>query len=103
MPRGPRLDAEEARSAQVPGPRLPLESLVTRVCYQLGVPVDALAGGSRQAPVRRARQGIARLWIGALRQPGRALAVVLGVAPQSVYRAAARGAERGEWIRVLDK
>jgi REP element-mobilizing transposase RayT len=99
-----RLWREEARSEQIPGPRLSLESLVMRVCHQMGIPVDALAGGSRQAPVRRAREGIAHLWIGALRQPGRALAAVLGVAPQSVYRAAARGAvHAADWGRLLVK
>jgi len=52
--------------------------------------------------VTRARDGIAHLWVRKLGQSGRRLAPVLGIAPQSVYRAAARGGTRAaEWARLL--
>ena len=58
----------------------------------------------RRMVVTRARNGIAYLWVGRLGRSGRRLALVLGVAPQSVYRAAARGAARAaEWASILTK
>jgi len=61
-----------------------------------------LAGGGQRAAVTRAREGVAHLWVGALGQSGRRLAPMLGVAPQSVYRAAARGAaQAAEWASLL--
>ena len=65
-------------------------------------PGGAAAEMSMVSPDFRAREGIAHLWVGALGQSGRRLAPVLGVAPQSVYRAAARGAARAaEWAPLL--
>jgi hypothetical protein len=52
----------------------------------------------------RARQGIAYLWTEVLGHPGRPLASALGIRPQSLYEAAARGKERApEWNRLLRK
>jgi hypothetical protein len=63
-----------------------------------------VAGGGQRTAVIRAREGIAHLWIAVLGQSGRRLAPVLGVAPQSVYRAAARGAAQAtEWGAILDR
>jgi putative transposase len=84
--------------------RLTLEALVARVCRRVGVPPAALAGGSRAARPTRAREGIAYCWIEGLGRPGRPLAPVLGIRPQSVYRAAQRGrAAHGEWSRLLKR
>ncbi len=75
-----------------------------RACRQTGITPTDLAGGGRRADVTRARNGIAYLWVGRLGQSGRRLAPVLGIAPQSVYRAAARGAARAvEWAPILKR
>lgn len=83
---------------------MPLETVIARVCRRTGTTPAELAGGSRRAAVAEAREGIAYLWIGPLGQSGRRLAPVLGVAPQSVYRAAARGvARKDEWVSILKR
>ncbi len=87
-----------------PGPaaRLTLETVVARICRYVGVAPAALAGGGRASRLTRARQGIAYCWIDVLGRPGRPLAPSLGVRPQNVYQAAARGREAGaEWRRIL--
>ena len=84
--------------------RVPLETVITRVCRRTGTTPEELAGGSRRAAVAHAREGIAHLWVGFLGQSGRRLAPVLGVAPQSVYRAAARAAaQKEEWASILER
>ncbi len=63
---------------------------------------EHLGEGSRRAAVSRARDGIAYLWGEVLGHPGRPLAPVLGVRPQAVYQAVARGREaRAVWERLL--
>ena len=95
-------EAQEAR--RLPSSQPPLESVIARVCRQTGTTPDELAGGSRRPAVTHAREGIAHLWVGALGRSGRRLAPVLGVAPHSVYRAAARGAARAaEWAPLLTR
>ena len=82
--------------------RLSLETVMARVCRETGTTTAELAGGGQRAAVTRAREGVAHLWVGALGQSGRRLAPMLGVAPQSVYRAAARGAaQAAEWASLL--
>ncbi len=82
--------------------RLALGTLVTRVCRHVGLPPTHLAAGTRRPAASRARAGIAYLWIEGLGHPGRPLAARLGVRPQAVYQAAARGrAAAGEWDRLL--
>jgi putative transposase len=99
-----RLWREVQHTHHPPPPRLSLTTLVARVCRQTGVTPEELAGGGRRAAVTRARDGIAHLWVGKLGQSGRRLAPVLGIAPQSVYRAAARGATRAsEWARLITR
>jgi REP element-mobilizing transposase RayT len=84
--------------------RLSLHSVIARVCRQTGTTPMEVAGGGQRTAVIRAREGIAHLWIAVLGQSGRRLAPVLGVAPQSVYRAAARGAAQAtEWGAILDR
>jgi hypothetical protein len=52
------------------------------------------------AAVSRARTGIADLWMEVL---GHSVAAVLGVRPQAVYQAGARGRHtRAEWERLLE-
>jgi hypothetical protein len=97
-----QLWREAARPSGAPASRLPLATLVARVCRQTGISPEELAGGGRRAAVTRARNGIAHLWVNKCGQSGRRLAPVLGIAPQSVYRAAARGAAKAaEWVRLL--
>ncbi len=99
-----RLWREADRPQPPQAPRLALATLVARVCRQTGIAPEELAGGGRRPAVTRTRDGIAHLWVGTLRQSGRRLAPVLGIAPQSVYRAAARGATRAvEWARLLTR
>ncbi len=95
----------EAQAARHPPPsRLPLETVIARVCRRTGTTPAEVAGGGRRPAVTQAREGIAHLWVGALGQSGRRLAPVLGVAPQSVYRAAARGAVRAaDWAPLLTR
>ncbi len=99
-----RLWREVERAPRPHGPPLALATLVARACRQTGITPTELAGGGRRADVTRARNGIASLWVGKLGQSGRRLAPVLGIAPQSVYRAAARGAVRAvEWAPILKR
>jgi hypothetical protein len=96
------LQGEMERSTHARPPRLPLDRLVAYVCGEVGVPPTALSGGSRRASLSRAREGIAYLWTEVLGHPGRQLASALGIRPQSLYEAAARGKERArEWNRLL--
>jgi REP element-mobilizing transposase RayT len=99
-----RLWRETEAARHPPPSRLPLDTVLARVCQQTGTTPAEVAGGGRRPAVTRAREGIAHLWVGALGQSGRRLAPVLGVAPQSVYRAAARGAARAaEWAPLLKR
>jgi putative transposase len=88
-----RREVAAARPAPV-RESCPLDAVVARVCAHTGATPTALAGGSRRTAEARAREGIAYLWVTVLGRSGRRLTPVLGVAPQSVYRAAARGVER---------
>ncbi len=82
--------------------RLTLDALVARVCRQVSVRPEQLGEGSRRAAVSRARDGIAYLWVEVLGHAGRPLAPVLGVRPQAIYQAVARGRQaRAEWERLL--
>jgi putative transposase len=98
-----RATAARDPGSQAPHPtqaRLSLETVMAWVCRETGTTTAELAGDGQRAAVTRAREGIAHLWVGALGQSGRRLAPMLGVAPQSVYRAAARGAaQAAEWPR----
>jgi hypothetical protein len=83
-------------------PRVALDTVITRVCRQLGISAAALTGGGRRAAVQRARAGIAYCGVEVLGHPGRPLAGALGVSPQAVYQAVARGrATRRAWEGVL--
>jgi REP element-mobilizing transposase RayT len=92
------LEAQERRAPH----GLPLTAIVHRVCQHVGVTEEQCAGGGKQYPVVRAREGIAYIWCGLWSRSGRALTSALGVKPQSVYRAALRGrADRAEWERMV--
>ena len=93
-------EAQEARRPVLSQP--PLETVLERVCQHAGSTPEEVAGGGRRQSVTHAREGIAYLWINVLGRSGRQLSSVLAVAPQSVYRAAARGAARAtEWTRLV--
>jgi putative transposase len=91
-----------ASAAPGRGPRLALDDLTARVCRQVGLGPAGLAGGGRHGAVARARAGIAYLWVEYGGHPARPLASVLGVSPQAVYQAVARGrVDRARWERLL--
>jgi REP-associated tyrosine transposase len=97
-----QLRRTAADAAAPRGPRLALDALVTRVCRHVGIPPAHLTAGTRRGAATRGRDGIAYLWTEVLGHPGRPLAAVLGVRPQAVYQAVARGrAARAEWDRLL--
>jgi hypothetical protein len=96
------LQQEVASAAPVRGPRLTVDDLVARVCRQVGLGPAGLEGGGRHGAVARAGAGIAYLWVEYGGHPARPLASVLGVSPQAVYQAVARGrADRAMWERLL--
>jgi hypothetical protein len=98
------LQGEMERSTHPRPLRLPLDRLVAYVCGEVGVSPAALSGGSRRAPLSRAREAIAYLWTEVLGRPGPPLASALGIRPQSLYEAAARGKVRArEWNQLLRK
>jgi putative transposase len=97
------VEQQSARVGRQPKRRLPLETIVLRVCRAAGVPPEAPAGGGRLPAVSRAREGIAYLWLEVLGQPGRPLASRLGIRPASVYKAAQRGrAVAAKWDPLLE-
>ena len=62
------------------------------------------AGGGRTRALSRARESIAYLWTAVLGRPGRPLAPALGVRPQAMSAAAARGrTARDRWDRLAEK
>jgi REP element-mobilizing transposase RayT len=82
--------------------RVTLDAVIARVCRHLGLTPAALTGGGRRIVLQRARAGIAYVWVERLGRPGRPLASSLGVSPQAVYQAVARGcATRREWEGLL--
>ena len=97
-----QLQQAEAPATPGRGPRLPLDALTARVCRQVGLGPVGLEGGGRHGAVARARAGIAYLWVEGGGHPARPLAPVLGVSPQAVYQAVARGrVDRAMWERLL--
>ena len=97
-----QLQQEMASAVPVRGPALRVETLTARVCRAVGLAPAALAGGGRYGAVARARAGIAYLWVEVGGHPARPLAPLLGVSPQAVYQAVARGrGDRARWERLL--
>lgn len=80
-----------------------LESLLTTVCTDQQITREAITGGGRRPAVSRAREGLASLWVECLGRSGRPLAQTIGLRPESVYKAARRGArEPARWQRLID-
>ena len=95
-------EAEQAGPHRGAGKGVTLEALRRRVCRAVGVRPEAVAGGGRQAAFAAARAGIAYLWVDWLGRSGRALAPTLGIRPEGVYKALARGRQEPErWRRLL--
>ena len=85
-------------------PRVALATVIARVCRHLGLAPDALTGGGRRTALQHARAGIAYLWVEHLGHTGRSLTHPLGVSPQAVYQAVARGRETSRvWEELLKK
>lgn len=73
------------------------------MCRQVSVRPEQFGAGSRRSAVSHARNVIAYLWVEILGHPGRPLASLLGVRPQTVYQAVARGqAAHAQWDRLLE-
>jgi REP element-mobilizing transposase RayT len=84
--------------------RLPLTTVIARVCQRVGVDPAALQGGGRRRIVQEARAGIAYLWLEILGHPGRPLAAALGTKPAAVFKAAKRGGRRAAvWRSVIEE
>ena len=97
-----QLQQAEAPASPGRGPSLPLADLTARVCRQVGLRPAGLEGGGRHGAVARARAGIAYRWVEVGGHPARPLAPILGVSPQAVYQAVARGrVDRARWERLL--
>jgi hypothetical protein len=97
-----QLQRALARDAPTRASRLSLEVLIARVCRQVGLAPSGLHAGGRHRAVARARAGIAYLWVTVGGHPARPLASILGVSPQAVYQAMARGQEeRAVWEPLL--
>ncbi len=80
-----------------------LDTVIARVCRAVGVRRALPPKGGRLRPVVEARGGIAYLWVEHLGRSGPQLALVLGLRPAAVYKAAARGqAAAGRWRRLLE-
>jgi putative transposase len=73
------------------------EELITHVCQEVGVAMDALRGGGRRAVVSRARAGIAYLWVEWLGHNGVTIAHAMGVHPVTIYEAARRGRQEAAY------
>jgi REP element-mobilizing transposase RayT len=97
-----RQQAEAQPPARPRG--LSLERLLGTVCRQVGLTPTQLQGGNRRPAASRAREGIAYLWLHVWGRSGRQLAPLLGIGPQSVYKAARRGQQdHTEWERLVLK
>jgi putative transposase len=81
---------------------LTLEGVLASVCQAVGTTTEEVLGGGRRARVSRVREGVAYLWIEYLGRSGRRVAAVLGIRPESVYKAARRGQQQAlRWQQVL--
>jgi REP element-mobilizing transposase RayT len=93
---------DEAETAARKHRPVTLEILLTAVCRDQQITHEAIRGGGRLAAVSRAREGLAYLWVECLGRSGRQLAQSIGVRPESVYKAARRGALTStRWRQLL--
>lgn len=81
---------------------LTLEGVLASVCQAVGTTTEAVLGGGRRARVSRVREGVAYLWSEYLGRSGRRVTAVLGIRPESVYKAARRGQQQAlRWQQVV--
>lgn len=73
---------------------LTLEGILASVCQAVGSTTEEVLGGGCRARVSRVREGVAHLWVEYLGRSGRAVASVLAIRPESVYKAARRGQQQ---------
>lgn len=79
-----------------------LDRLIAVVCPDQQVTREAIRGTGRLPAVCRAREGFAYRWIEYLGRSGRQLAQAVGIRPESIYKAARRGArEPVRWQQLL--
>ena len=91
-----------ATTSSSPSSAPELASLKEAVCTACGVSAAALSGPRRTRIISKAREGLAYLWLEFFGRSGRELALEIGLAPQSIYKAAKRGKqERERWIGLL--
>jgi len=85
-------EQEQTRAQRQRRP-LDLDTLVTRVAKDLGVPAEAVAGRTRARRMARVRQIVAYLWVERLGRPASELGRAWGQSRTNVTWAAKRGAE----------
>ena len=67
-----------------------LETLAERICRDMQVSRESIAGGGRNRNITKARAVLAYVWVRHLGRSGHELARTLGVTPQAVYAASSR-------------
>ncbi len=98
------IKGEESRQSRARRREIILERVLARVCRAGRVRSEELGGGGRRAVVSRVREGVAYLWVEWLGRSGRQVAQVLGIRPESVYKAARRGQQEAKrWRQVLEQ
>ncbi len=81
---------------------LAVERVRARVCEAVGVRPAALTGNGRRAAVRRARAGVAYLWLEWLGRSGPPAARSVGVHRATIYEVARRGRQdAGYWEQLF--
>jgi putative transposase len=98
-------DVEQGRELRFLGryQHLSAEMLLGHVGKALRVPVDGRLGNGRHPELSRVREGVAYLWVEGLSRSGRLLVPLLGVRPESVYKAARRGRQQQQyWWQILE-
>lgn len=95
---------EESQRTRGQWQKVSLATLAENVARIAQIAPDALLGGGRRRDICRVRDGLAYLWVEVLGRSGRQLAEELLIRPESIYRAARRGAKAQErWRKALAK
>jgi REP-associated tyrosine transposase len=81
-------EAEEREKEK--GSPVSLDTLMGRICRDMGVGKESMTGGGRNRKVTRARAVLAYTWVRYLGRSGHELAKALGVTPQALYVSSSR-------------